>query len=254
MSLLLSTTLLASIAAAQLTTSIWLPGAANANQSFIGSVVAQTGDRTTLSVAFDGSAILTEYYGTGPGFVTVEGTTYMAYQQTATDAGSDNSATVDLTCSRANEKAVPTCAYTMRDFMECSSQIGTSTTTYVVTDTPQRSDGDFSPLVRTVTETLENLCTGVVESGNFAQTTSTLSGDQQYFLNNYRLVITAGTEKLNASAAATPAGSGAQSTVASMSLSAAGSSGATQATGAAAPVRTIAPVLAGLGAAAAFFV
>ncbi|KAF1364608.1 hypothetical protein EJ07DRAFT_162340 [Lizonia empirigonia] len=214
MSLLLSTTLLVSVAAAQLTTSIWLPGAANANQSFVGSMVAQTGDRTTLSVAFDGPTILTEYYGTGPDYVTVGGTTYMAYLQTATDAGSDNSATVDIACSRTNGNAVPTCAYTMRDLASenslrdslCSSQMGTSTTTYV------------------------------------------------YFLNNYRLIITVGTEKLNASAAATPTGSGAQSTVASVSSSAAGSSGPSQATGAAAPMLTISPVLAGLGAAAAFFV
>jgi hypothetical protein len=48
MSLLLTSTLLASVAAAQLTTSIWMPGAANGDQSFVGSVIAVQGDRTTM--------------------------------------------------------------------------------------------------------------------------------------------------------------------------------------------------------------
>ena len=106
----------------------------------------------------------------------------------------------------------------------------------------------------TATETVENACTGVVDPSKFPQTTSTFVGDEQYFINNYKLVITAGTEKLNASAAATPTSSGAQSTVALVSSGTAGSSGVAEATGAAAPMLSMAPVLAGLGAAVAFLV
>ena len=223
---ILATTVFASVATAQLTTSIWMPGAANANQSFVGSVIAQQDDRTTLSLAFDEDAIETEYYGSGPDLVTVGGTTYVAYEATATDE--DFTVTVNLACNRENGSAVPTCTVTTK------------------------AEGAAATSV-----------------SDFPQGTTTMSGDEQYFLNNFKLVITAGTEKLSASAAATPTGSGApstsgassaassrtgaQSTVAS-AASSTGSSGVAQATGAAAALHTMAPVLAGLGAAAAFFV
>src|SRR5689334_15594616 len=84
MSLLLKSTLLATVATAQLTTSIWMPGAANGGQSFVGSVIAVQNDRTTISMAFDGEGIETEYYGEGPKTVTVGGTTYVAYEVSAT--------------------------------------------------------------------------------------------------------------------------------------------------------------------------
>ncbi|KAF2624894.1 hypothetical protein BU25DRAFT_128226 [Macroventuria anomochaeta] len=232
MSRLLTTTLLASVATAQLTTSIWLPGAANANQSFVASVVSLQDDRTTLSLAFDGDAIETEYYGNGPDLVTVGGTTYVAYEATATDAGSDFAVTVNLACTRENGNAVPTCTATTRD-REAENSILASHCSSVT-----------------------GSCTSQIGPSDFPQSTVTMSGDEQFFLNNYKLVITAGTEKLSASAAATPTGSDAQSTAASGTSSAgsSGSSGAPQATGAASPMRSIAPVLAGMGAAAAFFV
>jgi hypothetical protein len=256
MSLLLFATLFASLATAQLTTSIWLLGAANANQSFVGSVVTQQGDRTTLSVGFDGKGLETEYYGTGPGYVTLGGTTYVAYQATASDPGSDFGVTAYLECSRENGSAAPTCTMTTRDGAseqslmnsQCANQLsGSYIKTYEVAET---SFADGKPSTRTVTRTESNDCTGSVDYDIFPQTTMTMSGDEQYFMNTYKLVITAGTEKLGASAAATPTASGAQST----GNSTAGSSEAAQATGAAAPILAMAPVLAGLGAAAAFFV
>ncbi|KAH6644629.1 hypothetical protein C7974DRAFT_24748 [Boeremia exigua] len=220
MSLLFSATLLATVASAQLTTSIWLPGAANANQSFVGSVVAQQDDRTTLSLAFNGGAIESEYYGQGPDIVTVGGTTYVAYEASATDEESDFTVTVALACTRENGDAVPTC---------------TATT---------RGDGPENSIL--------------ASDSDSPQTTMTMSGDEQYYLNNFKLVITAGTEKLSASAAATPTGSTAQSTGTQSTVGSIVSSGASsqvvQATGAAVPMRSMAPVLAGMGAAAAFFV
>lgn len=221
MSLLLTATLFVSLATAQLTTSIWLPGAANANQSFVASVVSLQGDRTTLSVAFDGEALETEYYGTGPGLVTMGATTYVAYAVTASGSSEDNALTAYLECSRADGKAVPTCAMTTRGGGPKES-------------TASLSDDDF----------------------DFPETTMTMSGDSQYMMNTYELVITAGTEKLKASAAATPTSGSGSSTAggSTTARSTAGSSGVAQATGAAAPMLAMAPALAGLGAAAAFFV
>jgi hypothetical protein len=257
MSLLLSTTLFASLATAQLTTSIWLPGAANANQSFVGSVVTQEGDRTTLAVAVADS-VETEYLGTVPGQVTVAGTTYVGYKETS--SGSDAQITLDFACSRKDGTAVPTCVINTLSWppadSDCASQSGGFTTTYTVTDTPF-GNGDGEPVTRTVTETEANACTGIVGASDFPQSTVIMSGDMQYFMNNYQLVITAGTEKLGASAAATPSGSSAQSTSgsgASTGNHTATSSKPLQATGAAGPMITVAPILAGLGAAAAFFV
>lgn len=230
MSLLLTSALLASVATAQLTTSIWMPGAANANQSFVGSVVSLQNDRTTISMAFDGDAIETEYYGQGPDLVTVGGTTYVAYEATATDEESSVTVTVNLACSRADGSAVPTC---------------------------------------TAATKIDGAAADTISGLESAASTTTMSGDEQYFLNNFKLVITAGTEKLSASAAATPTASGptptgssaqssgtsaASGASAASAASSAASSGVAQATGAAAPMRSLAPVLAGMGAAAAFFV
>lgn len=247
MSLLLKSTLLATVATAQLTTSIWMPGAANGDQSFVGSVIAVQNDRTTLSVAFDGGGIETEYYEQGPKTVTLGGTTYVAYEVSATAIVEDvtATATIDLACSRADNSAVPTC--------EINTKISGGP--------PEETEGLSDA------------------------TTTTMSGDMQYYLNNFPLVITAGEDKLGASAAATPSaseatptgtagGSSAKSSATSAASGASASSGApaasgasaaasaassaassavAQATGAAAPTRSMAPVLVGMGAVAAFF-
>jgi hypothetical protein len=95
----------------------------------------------------------------------------------------------------------------------------------------------------------------------------TLSGESANYINNFPLTITAGTEKLSASAAATPTGSAAMSTgsvsaassasgsrtpasTGSIRPSAASSGSAAQQSTGAAPMMTLAP-LAGLGVAAA---
>lgn len=260
MSLFRSVALLASVVAAQnITTSIWLPGAANADQSFVGSVVTQEGDRTTISVAFDGEGIQTEYYGVGPGYVTVEGKTYVGYRLTASDAGSDFTITVDIACSRKDEDAASTCTMTTRDTVleasilnsYCISQRGSTMNVYTRTDSPASGNSDAPTRTWTITETVANDCTGYIDPSIFPQTTTTMGGDDQSLSNNYKLVITGGTEKLEASAAATPTGSSAQSTIALVG-SDTGGSGVTRTTGAAAPVLTIAPIMAGLGVVGAF--
>ncbi|KAF2995248.1 hypothetical protein E8E13_003261 [Curvularia kusanoi] len=225
MSKLLSTALLATAATAQLTTSIWMPGVPAPNQSFLGSVMTVQNDRTILAIAPAGEGITTEDFTQFPSTITAGGTTFVAYTVTFQDPDSNFKITAEGECQRANGDADPTCKYT---------SYGSSPETTVLK----------------------------TQSDNPAVTT-TMSGEEAQYVNNFKVVITAGADQLSASAAATPTGSGAQSTggsstAASVKSSASGS-GSAQATGpastgAAAPMRSMAPVLAGLGAAAAFFV
>lgn len=257
MSSILATTLFATYAAAQLTTSVWLPGAANADQNFVGSVIAQNGDHTTLSLAFaHGATQSDDYYRSAPDTVTIGGTSFVAYEVTAVDpvGESDKTVTVSLECSRSEAKAVPTCTMSTIGAEAVISEFcaGLTSESPATSVEGQQYCTDSSAL--TFDETL------------------TLSGDSQYYLNNFPLTITAGEDKLSASAAATPTGnsasvtgsasarasSGSRSGTAAATGPSAASSGSSstapaQTTNAAAPLRSIAPALAGLGAAAAAF-
>ncbi|OAL04820.1 hypothetical protein IQ06DRAFT_333123 [Phaeosphaeriaceae sp. SRC1lsM3a] len=229
---------LASIAsAADITTSIWLPGAANANQSFVGSVVEQNGDQTVLSLAFANAVSTPGYFTSAPDRVTVGGTTFVAYNVSATDSAGPNAAavTIELECRRPSGgiSAVPTCTLST---LGANSVLGNVCAGLSVTQLPE-------------------YCTA--SSAVNVEETQTFSGESQYYINNYPLLITAGTEKLGASAAATPSAGSASITGAGTSGGAAPSQSGSrasvppqQATGAAQPMRTMAPALLGLGAAA----
>jgi hypothetical protein len=256
MSSILATTLFAASAAAQLTTSIWLPGAGNSNISFVASVIEQSGDRTTLSLDFaDPTASEDDYYGEAPATVTVGGETYAAYQATASDlfGEDDTTVTISLACERSDTSAVPTCTASSKGFESVISALCSSAAT----------ESHVTPME------YDAYCT---ETDFTTETTMTLSGDSQYYINQFPLIITAGTEKLGASAAATPTSSGARSTGSGSASPASGSasgspastgagsasaasSGAVneQSTAAAPPMKTMVPALAGLGAAAAAF-
>ncbi|KAH8727999.1 hypothetical protein GQ44DRAFT_609747 [Phaeosphaeriaceae sp. PMI808] len=203
--------------AADITTSVWLPGAANANQTLIGSVIEKNGDQTILSLSFASTPSTPDYYSRAPSTVTMGGTTYIAYNVSASDSGIANAATVtiELECKRqSGASAIPTCTL---------STLGAN---------------------RIVSE----VCGGLLS---------------QYYINNFPLIITAGTEKLGVSAGATPKASSATVTqsgagfgvarIAGPSQTNSGSGSAQQATGAATPMKTAAPALVGLGAAAAAF-
>ncbi|KAH7401198.1 hypothetical protein BKA66DRAFT_405824 [Pyrenochaeta sp. MPI-SDFR-AT-0127] len=240
MSAILTTAFFATYAAAQLTTSAWLPGSADFNDTLVASVVAQDGDHTTLALAFlDGPTQSDEIYPRAPPTVTIGGTTFVAYEVTAVDplGESDNTVTVSLECTRSGASAAPTCTMSTKG-----------------------ADAVIS-----------ELCAGLTAQSH-ATPTLTLSGDAEASLNDFQVIITAGVEKLDASAAATPTASGAsvtRSSSGSSSVAAAGSgpsaSGPSasaaassssvpqQSSNAAAPMRTIAPALAGLGAAVAYF-
>jgi hypothetical protein len=211
--------LAAAASAADLTTSIWLPGAANANQSFVGSVIEQNGDQTVLALAFADAPSTPAYFRSAPDQVTVGGTTFVAYNASASDSMSPDAApiTIALECRRPSGgiSAVPTCTMSTLGADRLVNDVCAGLTV----------------------ESLPAYCTES-SAANYEQI-ETMSGDAQYFMNNYPLVITAGVERLGPSAvAAAKAGSGT----------------AAQATGAAAaPMKTMAPALAGLGVAVAYF-
>ncbi|KAI8932778.1 hypothetical protein NX059_010268 [Plenodomus lindquistii] len=265
MSSFFATTLFASSVAAQLTTSIWLPGAAFADVAFLGSVISQSGDKTVLSLDFAGSsASQNEYYSEVPPTVTIGGATFAAYTATAVDlfGEDDTTVTISLGCERANVRAVPTCTMSTAGFSQIYSQLCAA----IPTDAPASSaDSDAFCTEYSDATTVETL---------------TLSGDSQYYINNFALTITAGTDKLSAAASATANGasstaSGSTAAGSAASRSAAPASGSTSSsglptntgsasasaasvapsslTGAAAPMRTMVPALAGMGAAAAAF-
>jgi hypothetical protein len=177
----------AAVSAANVTTSIWLPGAANANQTFLGSVIEQSGDQTVLSLAFANAPRTPDYFRSAPQQVTVGGTTFVAYNVSPTDEGASNAATVtiELECRRLTGgiSAVPTCTLST---LGAGSMVSDLCAGLTVASLPE-------------------YCTA--SSAVNVEQTQTFSGESQYYINNYPLVITAGTEKLGASTAAAP-GSG----------------------------------------------
>jgi hypothetical protein len=230
-------------AAANITTTIWLPGSANANATFLGSVVEQDGDQTLLALAYMSTPSMPNYFTQAPSMATVKGTTFVAYNFTASGSVSI-AARVECRRSSGGVSAVQTC-----------------------TEETSGADLIISMVCAGLTvESLPAYCTAssAVNSAN----TQTLGGERVYSINNYPLIITGGTEKLGAQAMATPntssasvtaptAGSGPgprSGTGATPSQTVSGgSSSAQQATGGVAPLNTMAPALAGLGAAAAVF-
>jgi hypothetical protein len=214
LSILFAAILATAVSAQDLTTSIWLPGAANANQTFHGSVIEQSGDQTVLALKFADAPSTPEYFRSAPDQVTIGGTTFVAYNVSASDTMSPDAVpiTIALQCRRPSDgvSAVPTCTMSTLGADQLLNDVCAGLSV----------------------ESLPAYCTEA-SAANYEQI-ETMSGDAQYFVNNYPLIITAGVERLGPSAvAAAKAGSGT----------------AAQATGAAAPMRTMAPALAGLGAA-----
>jgi hypothetical protein len=227
--------------AANITTSIWLFGAANADATFVGSVIEHSGDSTVLSLAFANAAITPDPFRSAPQQVTIGGTTYVAYNVSANDAGASLAPadafpiTIELECRRSSGgiSAMPTCTLST---LGAGDMFGDICAGMTVTSLPE-------------------YCTA--SSAIDLVETQTLAGESQYYINNFPLVITAGTEKLGASAAATPNAGGASVTTGSTSVTSASlsilSPSAQQAIGGAPPMKTMAPALAGLGAAVGAF-
>jgi hypothetical protein len=241
----------ASLATAQLTTSMWFPGMSNKTTALSGSVVAKNGDKVTVSLDYKDLTEDPVFYG-APATVTFAGTTLFAYQNVISD---EITYTIDGLCTRKDGNAIPTCVASTLNYAslisdQCSSFTRTGAETQTVTRTwPADSDGPAT--TETITATFTNtettqppVCSESIDSDAGARTYT--MGDEEEeasLLATYQLVLTAGTEKL--SAAATPTAGGPGSTGGSNSPT-----GSAQSTGAA-PMMTAAPILAGLGAAAA---
>lgn len=282
---MLSALLLAATATAQLTTSVRFPAgppdAAAMDYLFAGSVVAVDGDKTTMAMAmtFDGDDEGIEWSGGMTETVTFDGSTWMETQYTTSMEAKDDYS-YSFGCNMpANTRESLTCTYSengpfiVSTYCESlSSYYGDSTQTYLYT----YSSDEFSPgTVETVIETYDfgsseipDYCTngGSIFPESMAIQTIELSGTNARYID---VVVTAGQEKLGASAGATPTSSGARSTatdgtVFTTFISSTGQNGsptgptdvpaAPENTNAAAPMVTLAPALAGLGVAMAAFV
>jgi hypothetical protein len=264
MSSILSTVLFASAAAAQITTSIWLPAPYGVEDyTFKASVIASEADAVTMAIDMkvDGEDIAST-----ADIITFHGTTAFENIITTTDAYGDYEGDLTVSYGCTKQRSGPVCAYSYNGPVAWSSfcEDYTSYTT-VITSTVTYGD-----LEEVVTEDYRDQVPSFCLSGSVLpeewaiETASAEDIDVQ----TYAVTITAGEEILGATAGATPTNSAASPTKSSSetpartptssgSGSASSPSGspsgtpsppAEQSTGAAAPMNTLAPALAGLGA------
>ncbi|EUC45641.1 hypothetical protein COCMIDRAFT_26195 [Bipolaris oryzae ATCC 44560] len=243
MSKIFSTALLVSCATAQLTTSAWMAGTGSNSLSYVASVITVQNGRTTMSIDVQG---MTEDLGAAAEIgqmVTLQGNTYYGVNAVAENDG----VTVTITgeCTRQNT-----------DDQEATCTMSTKGLEAAVSSACASADSE------------DELC-----SAGPLDTSATTTLPDGYF-NMVQVVVTAGEDLLpSASAAATPSAGSASLTSSKSSATnsakptssgseAPASSGAsrTSQTSSAAPEATnaaplmnVVPALAGLGAAAAFF-
>jgi len=259
MSPFLSTLLFASVATAQITTSVWGPWGGSDEQedySFQGSVVAAEGDAVTMAIAMSGD----EYDGYTE-TITFHGSTAFEQIITTTDEFGDyeGDMTISYGCTKEGNKGA--CVYSTNGPVLWSSICAEYTeSTDVVTSTDSFDQG------------VPDFClTGSLLPESYAVASMSLRASQ---IQTYPVTVTAGEAKLGATAGATPTNSGASPTnsggvsptkTGTTSPTGGNSSSgpsttpsasappAEQSTAAAAPMMTLAPALAGLGALIAAF-
>jgi hypothetical protein len=225
---LLKMALFAATASSQLTTALWMFSSPNfANQTNVGSVVDFGSDRITVHFTVDGST------NTKTNTMTLGGLTYVEYTATPSVTGR-KTATVVVTCSRANED--------VRDATCVQSQLGTES------KMSEHCDSFTTREVQTTTDgfrqEMPTWCTNATAFSEEARLPTTMEeGD----MGTYALVLTAGLEKLSASATGSGPEGVASKTKGVMSTP----TRSVVATGAAVPINV--PALVGLGAMAACF-
>jgi hypothetical protein len=245
----------AACAAAQSTITVWkLPSFWDheLNTTDVGSVVGVTGDRTTLQL---GSTVDTK--STTVPF-TLEGLTYMEYTLTPKTDDKAMEITIMYTCSRANERVTnATCtilstgpgienAWQSACGSYSKSEVHTTTLTRFL---PSYLDRPASTYIITKTEDYRSYMPDYCTNSTLLSEMAEAPAVAVFEMVTVPVVLTAGVEKLSASAAATPTGSGA-SVTGSNSVTPTQTGSAAESTGAA-PINL--PALAGLGAAAAAF-
>ncbi|KAI4646031.1 hypothetical protein J4E93_005610 [Alternaria ventricosa] len=234
MASLLSTMLFAATASAQVTTSFWMPsnGLGTENIGFVGSVINANETHTTLAVEYDeGTDLDALSIGVnGPMTMTIGPKVY----GTTVDVGVASSGDDDEDDTYALDCTWPT---------------------------PEEAESNRTETVRQTFSWGYGSAVSSVSQPAYCSESGT--PDEPYVseveiaatqFGTYYLVITAGTEKLEATAAATPTMSSAMSTGASTDATdASGTAPVPEVTEASAPMVRGAPLLAGLGAAAAAF-
>lgn len=271
-----SVLLFAAGAAAQLTTSVWLPGSDIDDYSqrgyvdtFSASVVAKDGDKTVMALQGSVESATRGAYRSPTQTFTFHGSTSFEYLSTYNSrVGYER--TYSMGCSLAEStKAVCAEATTMPNMYSSYCAYYTSSQTPDVYTTTRRITYSNPP--QTVTQVYTStdnyyynirtpsVClSGSTLPESFYRSTFTVRPE------TYQVVVTAAAEKLTASGSATPtATSGSGSGASSGSTGSAGpqNTGSPSSSGTnapapnrnAAPMITLAPAMAGLGAAAAFF-
>ncbi|KAF2622934.1 hypothetical protein BU25DRAFT_414704 [Macroventuria anomochaeta] len=218
---LVTTALLAASATAQLTTAMWGFSVPKfANETYTGSVVDFSVNRTTVAYTADSM--------TSTKTVTIGGVTYVGYTATPTVIGHTSAAFV-VTCSRANQDVSATCL---------QSQIGAESKMSAYCQS-------FSSVVAQTTHEAPEWCTNSAAFSEEARSPMTIS---EAAMATYALVLTGGLEKLSATATSSEVEDAGQTRE---STSTPTRSAAATAIGAAALFKV--PALAAAGAAVAWF-
>lgn len=263
MSSILSTVLFASAAVAQVTTSVWLPSYGASDYEFKASVVGVDGDAVTMAVSLSADD---DYYGNSEETVTFHGTTAFENVITTTDSYGDyeGDMTISYGCSKQGNK--PVCVYSSNGPAVWSSYCEdySSYTTIIVSTETYTFDSPASTIEQVSTydyrDQVPDFClTGSLLPEYYAVNSMSIAASD---METYAVTITAGESKLSATAGASPSNRAASPTktpTGSASVTPTGGSNSTgpssspsppaqQSTAAAAPMQTLAPALAGLGA------
>lgn len=254
------------IASAQLTTSMWWPKETYGTDKlgFVGSVIDVQGSATTLALRLDNGTD-TKVINLGPVESVTIGPSLVEYGIsrglfgiTATQTSSD---ILRQRCSQAASPSdiLPKCTVSsspeLARIRECNPSRLNSTRVETIVYTHSYSGrATYSEGVETVTQTLTftpnttpvpSYCR-TRSASDFLPLIETYAQKREDFIM-YPLVITAGLDKLNATQAASPSISSATAT------SPAGSGLPAENTVAAAPMKAVSPIVAGMGAALAMF-
>lgn len=252
---LLSLSLLVASVSAQVTTSVWFPGVSETEHiGYVASVIARSGDKTTLAVKFDDKTNTTSLFAeeNGPETITLAPNAWQVLT-TTTFTGSGDYTNL-AACSKGPDNAICTASSNggfawselCRDHTETGNQV---TRTYLYTDRFSSVESvtvSYNPLSNSYADFCKSSGTTLPESAAISVMTVGLSRIQAY-----PIVITAGLEKLEATAGASPSTTGA-SVTGRPTGSQTTNAPAQQSTGAAAGGK-IAPAFVGLGAAMAAY-
>jgi hypothetical protein len=236
------------LVAADLTTSIWAPSVkdpyprstvstSTRTRGYYASVVNVNSDRTTLAVRnIEASNPTKTVPDPNDVYIVTVGPSYYEAVNTITDVGKFNF-TVSAECTSSSQDAVIVCTEAVTGPYAFSSICGRDPYTGdapIVTEGSSRSISEVPSFCLTET---------TVPTSYLAHTVA--DGEANLLIGPYKVIITAGEEKLSATTGATPTNTAPPAT---------GAATTGTGTGGAGPMKTSAPLLAGLGAAMAIFV